>query len=44
MTADKINALLASAYNLHIGPHVGGEPMTEVIAIFKGHHLDVQRQ
>nr|MBF0684266.1 hypothetical protein [Pseudomonas sp.] len=28
MTAASINALLASAYNLHVGPKAGGEAMT----------------
>jgi hypothetical protein len=28
MNADRINALLASSYNLHIGPKEGGEAMT----------------
>lgn len=28
MTADKINAIIAASYNLHIGPFDGGDPMT----------------
>lgn len=28
MTPTKINALIASSYNLHIGPREGGEAMT----------------
>lgn len=28
MNASKVNALIATAYNLHIGPKVGGKPMT----------------
>jgi hypothetical protein len=28
MTPAKINALIASAYNLHVGPKVKGEAMT----------------
>ena len=32
MTNDKINALLASAYNLHVGPRVGGAALTPASA------------
>lgn len=32
MTADRINALLASSYNLHVGPTKGGEAMTPAMA------------
>lgn len=28
MTNDRINALLATAYNLHVGPNLGGDTMT----------------
>lgn len=28
MTKAKINALLATAYNLHVGPRLGGDAMT----------------
>lgn len=32
MDAQRVNALLASAYNLHIGPRQGGQAMTPAAA------------
>ena len=32
MTPAQINALVASSYNLHVGPKAGGEAMTPVKA------------
>lgn len=37
MEADKLNALLATSFNLHVGPHIGGAAMTPAKARYLRH-------